>query len=64
MCTKLDLYRDWMREEGDLEDLNEDGKSDKILKNLKVPIAKIARIVLNMRKSRKELKVDKINSSY
>ena len=30
-----------MREEGDLEDLNEDGKGDKILKNLEVP--KIAR---------------------
>ena len=58
MCTKLDLHRDWMREEGDLEDLNEDEKSDKILKNLEVP--KIARIVLNMWKSRKEL----INSCY
>ena len=58
MCTKLDLHRDWMREEGDLEDLNEDEKSDKILKNLEVP--KIAIIVLNiMWKSRKELlKVD------
>ena len=55
MCTKLDLHRDWMREEGDLENLNEDGKSDKILKNLKVPIVKIARIVLIMWKSRKEL---------
>ena len=46
MCTKLDLHRDWRREEEDLEDLNEDDKSDKILKNLEVP--KIARIVLNM----------------
>ena len=35
-----------MREEGDIEDLNEDEKSDKISKNLEVP--KIARIVLNM----------------
>ena len=42
-----------MREEGNLEDLNEDEKSDKILRNLEVP--KIARIVLNMWKSRKEL---------
>ena len=58
MCTKLDLHRDWMREEEDLEDLNEDDKSDKILKNLEVP--KIARIVLNMWKYRKEfLKVGK-----
>ena len=39
-----------MREEGELEDLNEDGKSDKILKNLELP--KIARIVLNMWKYR------------
>ena len=47
-----------MREEGDLEDLNEDKKSDELLKNMEVP--KIARIVLNMWKSRKELlKVDK-----
>ena len=50
---KLDLHRVWMREEGNLEDLNEDEKSDKILRNLEVP--KIARIVLNMWKSRKEL---------
>ena len=58
MCTKLDLHRDWMREEEDLEHLNEEDKSDKILKNLKVP--KMARIVLNMWKYRKEfLKVDK-----
>ena len=61
MCTKLDLHRYWMREEGDLEGLNEDEKSRKILKNLEVP--KTARIVLNMWKSRKELlKVDTINS--
>ena len=58
MCTKLDLHRDWMREEEDLEHLNEEDKSDKILKNLEVP--KMARIVLNMWKYRKEfLKVDK-----
>ena len=39
-------------------DFNENEKSDKILKNLEVP--KIARIVLNMWKSRNELlKVDK-----
>ena len=29
MCTKLDLHRDWMREDGDLEELNKDEKSDK-----------------------------------
>ena len=52
MCTKLDLHRDWMREEEDLEHLNEEDKSDKILKNLEVP--KMARIVLNMWKHRKE----------
>ena len=47
-----------MREEEDLEHLNEEDKSDKILKNLEVP--KIARIVLNMWKYRKEfLKVGK-----
>ena len=58
MCTKLDLHRDWMREEEDLEHLNEEDKSDNILKNLEVP--NIARIVLNMWKYRKEfLKVDK-----
>ena len=58
MCTKLDLHRDRMREEEDLEHLNEEDKSDKILKNLEVP--KIARIVLNMWKYRKEfLKVGK-----
>ena len=50
MCTKLHLHRDWMREEEDLEHLNEDDKSDKILKNLEVP--KIARIVINMWKYR------------
>ena len=32
--TKLDLYRVWIREEGNLENSNEDEKSDKILKNL------------------------------
>ena len=50
-----------MREEGDIEDLNEDEKCDKISKNLEVP--KIARIVLNMWKYRKEfLKLVNINS--
>ena len=29
MCTKLDLHRDWMREDGYLEELNKDEKSDK-----------------------------------
>ena len=58
MCTKLDLHRDWMREEEYLEHLNEEDKSDKILKNLEVP--KMARIVLSMWKYRKEfLKIDK-----
>ena len=35
MCTKLDLHRDWRREERDLANLNGDEKSDKILENLK-----------------------------
>ena len=42
-----------MREEENLENLNEDEKSDMILKSLEMP--KIARFVLNMWKSRKEL---------
>ena len=47
-----------MREEENLENSNEDDKSAKILKNLEVP--KIAMIVLNMWKYRKEfLKVGK-----
>ena len=50
---KLDLHRVWMREDGNLEDSNEDEKSEKILKNVEVP--KIARIVLSIWKSRKEL---------
>ena len=53
ICTKLDLHRVWMREEDNLENLNEDEKSDMILKSLEMP--KIARFVLNMWKSRKEL---------
>ena len=42
-----------MREEGNFENSNEDEKSDRILKNLEM--SKIARLVLNMWKSRKEL---------
>ena len=53
ICTKLDLHRVWMREEENLENLNEDEKSNMILKSLEMP--KIARFVLNMWKSRKEL---------
>ena len=53
ICTKLDLHRVWMREEENLENSNEDEKSDIILKSLDVP--KIARFVLNMWKFRKEL---------
>ena len=53
ICTKLDLHRVWMREEENLENLNEDEKSDMILKSLEM--LKIARFVLNMWKSRKEL---------
>ena len=49
MCTKLGLHRGWTREEGNFEDLNEDEKSDRILKNLEVP--KIAGIVQNLGKS-------------
>ena len=44
ICTKLDLHRVWMREEENLENLNEDEKSDMILKSLEMP--KIARFVL------------------
>ena len=41
-----------MREEGNLEDSNEDEKSDNILKNLKVPkIDKIVLICGNLGKS-------------
>ena len=42
-----------MREEENLENSNEDEKSDIILKSLEMP--KITRFVLNMWKSRKEI---------
>ena len=36
ICTKLDLHRVWMREEENLENSNEDEKSDIILKSYKI----------------------------